>query len=245
MSDKLQRVKAVIAYDGSAYFGFQKQTNTAKTVTHEIDKALATLHIHTPITGSGRTDAGVHAANQVIHFDLPEYWQDLAKLKFNLNRILKYIQFKHITYVSHDFHARFYAKKRLYRYVFKTKKPSIFEQKYISYYHSFDSNILKAALKEFEGKHDFDFLRKTGTDTRTSTREIYQAKYIQRGDYHFIYFQANGFLRAQVRMMIHIAMLCAKDVLTITQLTEQLDCQEKHTTNLASPQGLYLARIIY
>ena len=245
MSSLTFRVKAVIAYDGSAYFGFQKQTKTKQTITYDIEKALSSLHIHSSITGSGRTDAGVHATGQVIHFDLPEYWHDLTKLKFNLNRILKHIQFKHITKVDEKFHARFCAKKRLYRYVFKTKKPSVFEQKYISHYHAFDSQLLHAALKELEGKHDFDFLRKAGTDTHTSIREVYQAKYIQRGDYHFIYFQANGFLRAQVRMMVEIAMLYAKAELSITQLKEQLICHKKHTTNLAPPEGLYLARIIY
>jgi len=128
------RVKAVIAYDGSGYKGFQKQTTTDKTVTAAIEKALRSLQINSSIVGSGRTDAGVHASGQVIHFDLPEFWSDLDKLKLNLNRKLTEIQFKHISSVSHDFHARFSAKKRLYRYVFKTQKPSIFEQKYISYY---------------------------------------------------------------------------------------------------------------
>ena len=225
----LRRVKAVIAYDGSAYSGFQKQTSTKRTVTYDIEHALALLQIHGNITASGRTDAGVHATGQVIHFDIPTYWDDLKKLTLNLNRILTYIQFKYITSVNHDFHARFCAKKRLYRYVFKTKKPSLFEQKYISHYHSFDSQLLQLALSTFEGKHDFDFFRKTGSDTRTSTRVIYQAKYIQRENYHFIYFQANGFLRAQVRMMINIAMLYAQGKLSMSQLQEQLSCKVKHS----------------
>jgi len=239
------RVKAVIAYDGTAYLGFQKQTSTKQTITYTIEKALASLHIDSTIVGSGRTDAGVHATGQVIHFDLPEYWKDLAKLKLNLNRILKNIRFKHITKVSSNFHARHSAKKRLYRYVFKGKKPSLFEQSSISYYGHFDAIILLGALRYFEGEHDFDFFRKTGTDTRTSIREVYQAKYIQRGEYHFIYFQANGFLRAQVRMMIDAAMLCAKGNLTLDSLKEQLNCQKKHTTNLAPAEGLYLARVMY
>ena len=241
----LRRVKSVIAYDGSAYSGLQKQTSTKNTVTHDIEHALASLQIHDSITASGRTDAGVHATGQVIHFDLPEYWTDLAKLKLNLNRQLRHIRFKHIVFVADDFHARFSAKKRLYRYVFKTKEPSLFEQKYISYYHAFDNHLLQLALSTFEGKHDFDFLRKTGSDTRSSTRVIYQAKYIQRENYHFIYFQANGFLRAQVRMMINIAMLYAQGKLSMSQLQEQLSCKVKHSTHLAPPEGLYLAKVLY
>jgi len=239
------RVKAVITYDGSAYQGFQKQTTTDKTVTRSIEKALSSLQINTAIVGSGRTDAGVHATGQVIHFDLPEFWSDLDKLKLNLNRKLTKIQFKHISSVSHDFHARFSAKKRLYRYVFKTQKPSVFEQKYISYYPEFDATLLMQALALFVGGHDFDYFHKTGTVTHTTVRRIYKTNYIQRNNYHYIYFQANGFLRSQVRMMVEAAMQYARREMSAKQLLEQIACQEKHTTKLAPPEGLYLAKISY
>ncbi len=239
------RVKAVIAYDGSEYQGFQKQTTTDKTVTSDIEKALRSLQIDSSIIGSGRTDAGVHATGQVIHFDLPEFWSDLDKLKLNLNRKLTQIQFKHISMVPNDFHARFSAGKRLYRYVFKTNKPSIFEQKYISYYPKFDASLLSEALELFVGEHDFDYFHKTGSVTHTTVREIYKTDYIQRNHYHYIYFQANGFLRSQVRMMVEAAMLCARGEIMLKQLMAQIECQEKHTTKLAPPEGLYLARISY
>ncbi|WP_373033434.1 tRNA pseudouridine(38-40) synthase TruA [Sulfurovum sp.] len=239
------RVKAVISYDGSQYQGFQKQRSTKMTITTAIEEALSSLQIHSPIVGSGRTDAGVHATCQVIHFDLPNFWTDLEKLKLNLNRKLADISFKHISLVSNDFHARFSAKKRVYRYVFKTHKPSVFEQKYVSYYQEFNPDLLAKALKTFEGKHDFNFFHKTGTVTHTTVREISRTDHVERNGYHFIYFQANGFLRSQVRMMVDAAMLCAKNEMTLAQLQEQLKCQKKHTTKLAPPEGLYLARIIY
>ena len=239
------RVKAVISYDGSQYQGFQKQRSTKITISTAIEEALASLQIDSAIVGSGRTDAGVHATGQVIHFDLPDFWNDLEKLKLNLNRKLTDISFKHISPAENDFHARFGAKKRLYRYVFKTQKPSVFEQKYISYYQEFNPDLLLKALKTFEGKHDFNFFHKTGTVTHTTIREIYRTDYVERNGYHFIYFQANGFLRSQVRMMVDAAMSYAKNEMTITQLQEQLNCQKKHTTKLAPPEGLYLAKILY
>ena len=204
------RVKAVISYDGSAYFGFQKQKTTKKTITSAIEIVLRSLEIESSIIGSGRTDAGVHATGQVIHFDVPEYWVDLTKLKEHINRKLTDIRFKHMIQVADGFHARFDAKERVYRYLFSTKKPSVFEHKYISYFASFDAKLLQVALDIFVGSHDFDFFRKTGTDTRTSVREIVNAKYVKRGECHYIYFKANGFLRAQVRMMIHVAMMVAQ-----------------------------------
>jgi tRNA pseudouridine38-40 synthase len=239
------RVKAVISYDGSQYQGFQKQKTTKMTISTAIEESLSSLQINSPIIGSGRTDTGVHATGQVIHFDLPDFWSDLKKLKLNLNRKLTDISFKHISLADNDFHARFSARKRVYRYVFKTQKPSVFEQKYISYYQEFNPELLVNALKRFEGKHDFNFFHKTGTVTHTTVREIYQTSYIKRNGYHFIYFTANGFLRSQVRMMVNTAMLYAKGNISEIELQEQLTCQKKHTTKLASPEGLYLARIIY
>lgn len=240
-----KRVKAVIAYDGSGYKGFQKQNSTNNTVTYAIEEALHALHIQGQIVASGRTDAGVHATGQIIHFDLPEFWSDLHKLKCNLNRKLKEIEFKHISRVPHDFHARFSAKKRLYRYVFKTGNPSVFEQKYISHYSNFNAEILQKALTYFEGEHDFSYFHKTGSITHTTVRKIYRTDYRERNGYHYIYFQANGFLRSQVRMMVEAAMMCAKGELRLTQLEEQISCVQKHTSKLAPPEGLYLARIFY
>jgi tRNA pseudouridine38-40 synthase len=239
------RVKAVITYDGSQYLGFQQQTSTNKTIMFELTQALTALHIDTEVVGSGRTDAGVHASGQVIHFNLPEYWSDLHKLKCNLNRKLHDIQFKHISPVSNDFHARFSARKRLYRYVFKTTKPSVFEQTYISHYDNFNQELLILALQKFEGEHDFEYFRKTGSETYTTIREIYNTRYKAYKGYHMIYFQANGFLRSQVRMMVDAAMQCATDKMTLTSLQEQIDCTKKHTTKLAPPEGLYLAKILY
>jgi tRNA pseudouridine38-40 synthase len=239
------RVKAVISYDGSAYLGFQRQKSTKRTVSTAIETALTSLQIESGITASGRTDAGVHASGQVIHFDIPDFWFDLQKLKLNLNRKLHDISIKQITEVADDFHARFHAKKRLYRYVFKSSTPSVFEKKYISYYQEFDADLLQKALKYFEGKHDFNFFHKTGSDTHTSVREIYYTQYKEHKGYHFIYFQANGFLRSQVRMMVDAAMQCATKEMTLTQLQEQIKCTHKHSTKLAPPEGLYLARILY
>lgn len=241
----LVRVKAVIAYDGSVFSGFQRQKSTKRTVTSSIESALRSLKIDSEITGSGRTDAGVHASGQVIHFDLPAYWQDLEKLKLNLNRKLEAVFFKHIAKAEEGFHARFSAKKRLYRYVFKTQTPSVFERNYISHYDTFDALQLQKALACFIGEHDFKYFHKTGSDPHTTVRKIYRAHYHHKNKYHFIYFEANGFLRSQVRMMVESAMLCAQGKMQLSQLQEQIHGIKKYNERLAPPEGLYLAKILY
>ncbi len=239
------RAKAILSYDGSFFQGFQKQKQTNKTITTALESALHALNIRSDIVGSGRTDAGVHATGQVIHFDLPDFWVDLHKLRYELNRKLQHIRIKHITPVDEKFHARFSAKRRLYRYLFKQKRPSLFEENYIAHYTAFDPLLLSQALSAFEGKHDFCHFHKRGSDIHTTVREIYQARYRKFGDYSLIYFEANGFLRAQVRMMIEAAMQCASRELTPDQLQEQIDGRQRHSTSLAPPSGLYLARILY
>jgi len=239
------RVKAIIAYDGGYFKGFQKQTSTKNTITTAIEEALNSIGIYNEIRGSGRTDAGVHATGQVIDFELPEFWTDLEQLKRVLNQKLKNISFKHISVVEKNFHSRFSAKKRLYRYIFKSTTPSIFEKNHISHYPIFDSLLLEEALKLFEGEHDFSNFIKTGSITHTNIRHIYKAHYKTYGKYHIIYFEANGFLRSQVRMMVEGAMNVALKKLTVEELNEQLSLKKRYISKPAPPEGLYLARIIY
>lgn len=239
------RIKAVIAYNGKAFQGFQKQSSTKQTVTTAIEEALHTLGIDTSIVGSGRTDAGVHAAGQVIHFDLPPYWHDLTKLTSHLNGKLDHIAFKHISPVGENFHARFSAKRRIYRYIIKTSFPTIFEKDFVSHMALEDISVLETALQMFAGEHDFGFFLKSGSETKNNIREIYKAYHIQRGRYHYLYFEANGFLRAQVRMMADFAVRVANGELCHQQLDEQLNLQAMHSRRLAPPQGLYLARVLY
>lgn len=240
------RIKAIIAYDGSAFYGFQRQSTTPLTVTHAIEKVLQSLQIETTIIGSGRTDRGVHATGQVIHFDLPDFWTDLSKLQTILNRKLTAISFKHLSIVTEDFHARFSAKKRLYRYLFKTDTRSVFERNYLSYYpSSFDPILLEDTLRCFEGEHDFRYFHKTGSPTHTTVRTIYRSRYYTHANLHIITFEANGFLRSQVRMMVESAMLVARGKLAKEELQQQIAHKVRSTTKLAPPEGLYLAKILY
>ena len=239
------RVKATIAYDGSYFHGFQQQKSTKQTITTHIEEALVSIGIKSKIRGSGRTDAGVHATGQIIDFEIPHFWKDLKRLKMVLNQKLKYIFFKHISFVEDNFHSRFYAKKRLYRYIFKTTSPSVFESNYVSIYPQFNQRLLEEALHLLQGKHDFSNFIKTGTETHTNVRTIYRAYYKLYRNYHIIYFEANGFLRSQVRMMIEASMQVALEKISLQKLQEQLDLQQRHITKPAPPEGLYLARILY
>ncbi len=241
------KVKAVIEYDGSKFNGFQIQKHTSHTVVEEIQKALHSLGIESKIVGSGRTDKGVHASFQVIHFFLPSYWQTkpLKELKIRLNQKLSSIRFKYLTGISNEFHAQYSAKVRVYKYLITTKEPTVFERNYVSYYKISNIKALREAIESFEGEHNFKFFKKEGSLTSSDIRHIYKTNIIQRNSYIAIYFFANGYLRNQIRLMMAAALAVEQGKLSLQELQEQLEGKKRYITKAALPNGLYLARVFY
>jgi tRNA pseudouridine38-40 synthase len=240
------RIKAVIAYDGTSFLGFQRQNYTQNTIANTIENALRELNIETKIIASGRTDAGVHALKQTIHFDAPDFWNDTEKLKTLLNRRCyeKGIYFKRLTSVSNDFHARFSAKKRSYFYVIKAN-PNVFERNYVAHYKGLDETLLRQALHCFEGTHDFEYFCKSGSNVRNFTRTIFKTSVKQIGDYTLCYFQADGFLRTQIRLMTGAAIEVALGKTDFAAISKQLNKEHKRFNKPAKSQGLYLSNIVY
>ena len=241
------RVKAVIAYDGTPFYGFQSQTTTPRTITGALSGAMKRLGIESHPTGSGRTDRGVHATGQVIHFDLPPHWQgELKKLKIMLNRQLRpHIQFKHISEATERFHARFDAKRRIYRYVFKKSPPTPFEAPYCRHLTDLHEERLLSALKLFEGRHDFTLFHKKGSDPGSCTRTLYRVSLYTFHSYTIAAFEADGYLRSQVRMMVETGIRVMKAELDEEAVRVQLAGKRVFNTPVAEPQALYLAHIIY
>lgn len=241
------RIKAVIAYDGTKFYGFQSQTTTNRTVVGKFQETFDKLGIDSPITGSGRTDRGVHASNQVIHCDLPGHWQrDLPKFQVMANRHLyPYIRIKHLYAVTPDFHARFDARRRIYRYCLKTAPLAPFETDYLLYLPQADPARLQKALQRFVGEHDFVYFHKSGSDPKSTRRTIHAAKVLVRGNKINLYLEADGFLRAQVRMIVAAVLQMHAGTLDQRQINDQLAGKVRHTSRLAPPHALYLARVIY
>jgi len=241
-------IKITISYDGSKFNGFQIQNNRQKvtTVAGVITKALKNLNILTTLVGSGRTDTGVHATAQVLHCKIPEFWHDLIRLKDELNRMINpNIYIKTIELVNDEFHARFSAKKRLYRYVLYSGEYQPFLSDYALHVKSIDAKKLDAILQNFIGTHDFKNFKKQGSDTNSNIREIFKAGAYTHNGITIIYFLGNSFLRSQVRMMSNFSLEIMNEKLTSKQLKEQLNTEIKHSTGVIPSSGLYLAKIFY
>jgi len=242
------RVKITLSYDGSKFNGFQIQNNKQKvtTVAGILTKALKNINISTTLTGSGRTDAGVHATAQVVHCEIPIYWENLKKLETELNKIIfPSIHIKKIESTDKDFHARFSAKKRLYRYALYSGKYQPFLSDYALHVKNIDTKELNTILKNFIGTHDFKNFKKQGSDTSSDTKKIFKAGAYTHKNITIIYFLGNSFLRSQVRMMSNFALEVMNKKLTCKQLNEQLNNTKKHSTGVIPSSGLYLSKIYY
>ena len=240
------RVKMTIAYNGAHFYGSQIQKETEQTINGQIEKALSLLQIPSTIQASGRTDRGVHASKQVLHFNLPSFWSDLTKLQNSLKRILpSSIVIRKLEFVSDDFHARYSAKRRVYRYIISTQDPSPFLADIITFVDTLNTQKVIEAIKLFEGVHDFEYFKKSGSDTTDFKREIYRTRLYQYKGYTVLYFEANGFLRSQIRLMVGFLLKISEGSYTKEQLLQQLN-REKHFNIKPAPhQGLYLSNIKY
>lgn len=235
----------MISYDGTLFFGSQIQPEQ-RSVIGDFKKALGFLNIDSKIDVSGRTDRGVHATYQVINFKLPAFWSDLEKLKNSLNRVLPDdIYVRKLNLVDESFNSRFSAKKRLYRYIVSTKEPNPFEKKYITFVDSINEQRIKEAIELFEGIHNFKYFKKEGSDNKSDVREIFKTRFYNFRGYYIFYFEANSFLRSQIRLMVGFLLNISNKKLSKEDLRNALELKVRYNIKLAPEQGLYLAKVKY
>ena len=236
------KVALTLSYNGTHYFGSQIQKETKRTIFGTLEAVLINLGIQSKVIASGRTDKGVHASGQVCHFELPEYWKDLNKLKRVLNEMLpSSIHIQNIKEVSAEFHARYSAKRRVYRYILKQAPSNPFEADFVTFTNkNLDEQQLSKSMKLLQGKHDFKYFMKTGSDEKSTTRILYNTFAYKHKGYIILHFEANGFLRSQIRMMVASLLH-----LTDNEILEKLDAHVNHKVKPAPASGLYLAKIKY
>ncbi|MGE0738537.1 tRNA pseudouridine(38-40) synthase TruA [Sulfurimonas sp.] len=235
------RCTLIIAYNGTNFLGSQSQKESKNTVLGVLDAGLKKLGIETKIIASGRTDRGVHATGQVCHIDVPPYWSNLEKLRTSINKIVApSILIKKIKIVNEDFHARYSAKRRVYRYIIKSGSGNPFEESFVTFLQDVDFATLQENIKLLCGTFDFKFFMKSGSDVKSTTRIIYRAFAYRHKGYIILNFEANGFLRSQIRLMVGALLALSSE-----QIIEQLECQKRYKIKPAPSNGLYLSKIKY
>lgn len=231
------KLKLVYSYDGSKFSGSQSQPH-GRGVEDALRAALGRVGIFAPLISSSRTDKGVHALRQVSCVECTVHWE-LPRLKELINRhCAPYIFVQHISPVPRDFHPRYDAVARCYRYVLNHGRPSPFLSDFCVFYPRVDLAALNAALANFVGEHDFSEFMKSGSDIKSPVRELYVARAYSFRNLTLINFKANGFLRAQVRLMV-------ANALKSVQSGRKISFSRALSRIPFSPNGLYLSGVSY
>lgn len=245
------RYKAIISYDGSQFSGFQRQTK-ARTVQEEFEKTLSRLNNGKIITiqGAGRTDAGVHAYGQVIHFDL-EQERDIEKLRFALDtQTPDDIDVISIEAVDETFHARYNKHLKTYEFLVDISRPkNPMMRNYATHYpYPLEIPLIEEAIKDLIGTHDFTGFTAAGTTIENKVRTLYQAKVSYDEDRQFLVFTftGNGFLYKQVRNMVGTLLKIGNQRMPVEQIRIILEAKDRQLAGpTAAGNGLYLKEIIY
>ncbi|GAA3025357.1 tRNA pseudouridine(38-40) synthase TruA [Tetragenococcus solitarius] len=244
------RYKAIIAYDGTNFSGFQSQIN-GRTVQDEIEKTLSKIANQTvKINGSGRTDAGVHALGQVIDFAWPTKLP-LEKLRFALDtQTPADIAVKQVELVADDFHSRYQAKEKTYEFRVDIGKPrSPFRRFYMSYYpYELDLEKIKRALPDFLGTHDFTSFCSGKSEVKNKTRTIYKADMLvsDTEDELLFTFCGDGFLYNMVRIMVGTLLKIGNGRISEDAIPQIIAARDRNAAGpTAHPEGLYLKEVKY
>jgi tRNA pseudouridine38-40 synthase len=234
-----------ISYKGTNYAGFQIQQN-ARTVQAVIEESLTTLCKQpVEITGSSRTDAGVHAIQNMAHFDAvaPLHQQFLYKINALLPRDIVINQ---IYSVHSDTHARFDAISRTYEYVIYRHKDPFMEE--VGYYfpYAINDNSLSAAAEMIKGYTDFSAFAKRNPQVKTFNCRIDAAEWLFTKGEMVFRITANRFLRGMVRGLTGTMLLVGREKLTLEEFRAVIESGDNSKANFGVPgRGLFLKRVDY
>lgn len=238
-----KRLKISLSYDGTNYHGFQIQKNES-TIQGELSRLISEVNNREILVqGASRTDAGVHAITQVIHFDDHTNLSESEWLKFLNHQLPKDIFIKSVELMHPLFHSRYDVYEKEYLYQIKLGDFDPFLLNYAWHQEYLDFIRLDDQLKKIIGTHDFSSFAKS--DKGDNIRTIYDAGYKMDDEILKIYISGNGFLRYMVRLIVNHVINYAisktdKDILEIIK-----NHSRKDTKDLSPAAGLYLNKIIY
>ena len=241
--------KIIIEYDGTQYHGWQRQKDD-RTIQQEIENTLSTMTAgRVTLTGSGRTDAGVHAFGQVANFlcetDLSE-----AVFQKGLNSLLPDdIVIKDCRRVDEAFHARYDVKSKIYHYqILNRKVPSAIGRQYVWFVRKkLDTAAMRSAISHIIGSHDFKSFEGSGSPRSHTTRTIMAADLIEHENDSLIFkIEADGFLRYMVRNIVGTLVDVGLGKITPAKFRDIMESKNRSNASATAPaHGLFLMEVKY
>lgn len=235
-----------ISYDGSFFHGFQRQTKYISVQEVLEEKLSEILKLDITVHGSGRTDAGVHARGQVIHFDSSQYVPPLNLMKILNKKVYPHIYVTSSEIVDESFHSRKSAISKEYRYYVSINTFDPLKVNYMHFFHDrIDISKIREAMKYIVGTHDFKSFSKNKTvKTTVRTIEEFELNIID-GVLEFR-IKGTGFMYNMVRIIIAIMLKVAEGKLQPSDVLRIIDGKERTLAPWVAPaSGLYLWKVYY
>ena len=247
----MRNIKAVIQYDGSLYYGFQAQLDPERlpTIQETLEEAISGLLKETTrIYSAGRTDAGVHALGQVVHF-YTESRIPVNKLANAINQHLpKTIHVQSTEEVELSFHSRKSALGKHYRYkVWNSEQTTVFGNQYFYHYPGVLQDVyMETACKLLEGTHNYQGFSSAGSSIKNFVRTVYYMNMSRNGEWLTFDVYGNGFLYNMVRIMVGTVLDIGLGRKSLEVIPEVLKTQNRHLAGRTAPaSGLYLKEVFY
>ncbi|AUH72366.1 tRNA-pseudouridine synthase I [Legionella sainthelensi] len=242
------RIALVLEYDGSKYHGWQAQTGL-HTVQQAVENALSKVaDLPISVVCAGRTDTGVHATNQVIHFD-SEKQRSIRAWIHGVNSFLpKDICVKWGKELSEEFHARYSATARRYRYVIYNSaiRPALLRSNVTWQYRQLDHRLMHQAAQVLLGENDFTSFRSVECQSNTPMRNVYKLQVNRMGDLIIIDITANAFLHHMVRNIAGVLIAVGSGKKPVFWVEEVLQAKDRRLGAETAPAyGLYLVQVNY
>lgn len=243
------RWAAVVEYDGSFWNGWQTQSNAQGGIQAQVERALTFVAGHpVEVVCAGRTDTGVHAVAQVIHFDSfversPHSWVMGAN-----SNLPPSVSLKAVSSATSTFHARFSAEARRYQYVIHNAKyRSALSNKYATWrYHFLDHTLMDQAAQHLIGSHDFSSFRAKDCQSLSATRDVFSASVQRKGDWLLFDIVANAFLYHMIRNIVGTLFPIGEGKASPDWVQEVLAQKDRGKAGVtAPPNGLYFVGVKY
>lgn len=242
------RYALCVEYDGHNYHGWQKQNNVS-SVQETLEKALSKIADEPiEVICAGRTDTGVNATNQIVHFETEKVRKDVAwTLGVNTN-LPQDISVHWVKLVDEEFHARFSANARQYRYIICNSpfRPSILSRGLSFHHHQLDEKLMHEAAQHLVGRHDFTSFRTVHCQSHSPNRTIYHLNVQRIGEYVIIDIKGNAFLHHMVRNISGSLMKVGRGEVPTSWIKEVLEAKNRCLAGITAPAGgLYFVDVEY
>jgi len=234
-----------VSYRGSHYSGFQSQKN-ANTIQTEVEKAFKVLlKEEIQLTGSSRTDAGVHALQNYFHFDTKSELS--SQLLYNLNALLPGdIAARKLLNVKDEAHCRFDATAREYKYYIYQKKNPFLEDNAYYYPYTMDLELMQKAATIIKEYSDFTSFSKRNTQVKSFTCDVQESHWTIEGECFVYHVKANRFLRGMVRALVATMLKVGRNKTNLDNFRTIIESQDCTLADFsAPPNGLFLVRITF